>query len=639
MMKMLSEKEIILIPAAFSCNLIRMKNIVFALLAIFLMNTSVFSQEGNFDKIEPPFWWKNMNNKELQIMFHGDQISQFHIKIDIDGIQLLRTEKTNNPNYLFLYVNIDKSFSSNSFDIKFFLQNKEISSVNYELKDRIENSEARIGFNSSDVIYLITPDRFANGDTENDYFEDLGDKLDRKDEQARHGGDIQGIINSLDYIQDMGFTAIWVNPVLINQMPRTSYHGYATTDYYKIDPRFGTLNDYIKLSEEADKRGIKLIMDQIMNHCGSEHWWMNDLPDSNWFNDKEKYGITNHRRTVINDPYAAPIDKEKFIRGWFVDQMPDLNGDHPLLRDYMIQNSIWWVEVANLGGIRHDTHCYPGAPFMSAYTCAIMNEYPNFNIVGEEWSENPIIVSKWQRGNQLTANLESCIPSMMDFPLQATLIRSLKQEENWNAGLNNLYELIACDYIYPDPNNLVIFPDNHDMDRYFTQLNEDFDLYKLGLVYLFTIRGIPQIYYGTEILMSNPNSHSHGEIRSDFPGGWKNDSTNAFNGNGLSLRQKESQSFVKTLLNWRKNNTLIHQGKLMHYAPDNGLYVYFRYDENGSIMVVLNKSNDHKKVDKRHYPEMLKYYNKGHLVLENKEVSLDKITIPPRSAYIIELIK
>ena len=631
------EWKTILFPAAFSFNQICMKYIIFTLLALLIISKSLLSQESSFDKVEPPFWWKSMNNSELQIMFHGENISHLKAKIEEEGINLLRTEKTNNPNYLFLYIDIDKSFSPNSFEIQFLLQNNEISSVNYELKDRIENSELRQGFNSADVIYLITPDRFANGNTENDYYEKLGDKLDRTDEQARHGGDIQGIINSLDYIKDMGFTTIWINPLLINQMPRTSYHGYATTDYYQIDPRFGTLNDYIKLSEEANKRGIKIVMDQIMNHCGSEHWWMKDLPDSNWFNDKEKFQITNHRRTVIKDPYAAPSDKEKFIRGWFVDQMPDLNGDHPLLRDYMIQNSIWWVEVANLGGIRHDTHCYPGAPFMSAYTCAIMNEYPNFNIVGEEWSENPIIVSKWQRGNQLTIDLESCIPSMMDFPLQATLIRSLQQEENWNTGLNNLYELIACDYIYPDPNNLVIFPDNHDMDRYYTQLNEDIDLYKMGLVYLFTIRGIPQIYYGTEILMSNPMSHSHGEIRTDFPGGWKNDPSSAFTGIGLSVEQKESQSFVKLLLNWRKNNPSIHFGNLMHYAPDNGLYVYFRYDNKNRVMVILNKSNESRNILRSQYPKMLKSYHKGYSVLNDEELSLDDLKIPARSAYIIEL--
>lgn len=397
------------------------------------------------------------------------------------------------------------------------------------------------------------------------------------------------------------------------------------------------MDDYIKLSEEAQKRGIKLVMDQIMNHCGSEHWWMKDLPDSNWFNNKDKYEITNHRRTVISDPYASKTDKEKFVRGWFVDQMPDLNGDHPLLRDYMIQNSIWWVEVANLGGIRHDTHCYPGAPFMSAYTCSIMEEYPHFNIVGEEWTENPIIVSKWQKGSQIGNNLNSCIPSMMDFPLQATLIRSLNQEENWNTGLNNLYELLACDYIYPNPNNLVIFPDNHDMDRYFAQVNNDFDLYKMGLVYLATMRGIPQLYYGTEILMSNGDDHSHGVIRSDFPGGWPRDSKNAFTGNNLSNKEKEAQDFLKTLLNWRKSQEVIHHGKLMHYAPNQGLYVYFRYHQSEKIMVVINKDNKERKIDAKLYSEMLDKKDILIDIFKNKELKIQDLIIPSRSADIFRI--
>lgn len=378
-------------------------------------------------------------------------------------------------------------------------------------------------------------------------------------------------------------------------------------------------------------------MDQILNHCGSKHWWMSDLPDSNWFNNKDKYQITNHRRTVISDPYASKTDKEKFIRGWFVDQMPDLNGDHPLLRDYMIQNSIWWVEAANLGGIRHDTHCYPGAEFMSSYTCRVMDEYPNFNMVGEEWTENPIIVSKWQKNNKIDTGINSCIPSMMDFPLQATLVRSLKQEESWNTGLNNLYELIACDYIYPNPDNLVIFPDNHDMDRYFTQVNEDINLYKLGLIYMATMRGIPQLYYGTEILMSNGTDHSHGVIRSDFPGGWEDDARNAFNGKNLSKSELEAQNFLKTLLNWRKSNQAIHSGKLMHYAPDQGLYVYFRYNNNEKVMIVINKNENERNINYQSYPEMLNSDNTAMDIFSNKIKLIQNLSIPGLSAMIFEI--
>ena len=620
--------------ASFLLKHLKMKKIILGF--ILFLSLHAFNQDLNIDRMEPPYWWSNMNNPELQIMFYGENIAEFDCKILNDEIINTEFLKTNNSNYLFLNVNIPKNFQKN-LEIEFSKEGKTQNVIEYILKKRIDKSANRQGFNNSDVIYLITPDRFANGNTDNDINEDLGDILDRKDPQARHGGDIQGVIDNLDYIKEMGYTAIWLNPVLENNMPRTSYHGYATTDYYKIDPRYGTMEEYLKLSEEANKRGLKLIMDQIMNHCGSNHWWMNDLPDKNWINDKETYQITNHKRTVITDPYAAPSDKEKFERGWFVDAMPDINGNHPLLSKYLIQNSIWWVEAANLRGIRHDTHPYPGATFMSAYTCAIMNEYPNFNIVGEEWSEIPSIVAKWQAGNSSATQRKSCLPSLMDFPLQVTLNKSLVDKETWGTGMNKLYEIIALDYIYPDPENLVIFGDNHDMDRFYTQINEDFDLFKMGMIYLATMRGIPQIYYGTEILMSNGKDHSHGVIRSDFPGGWNADFKNAFTGENLSDKEKEAQVFVNTLLNWRKNKEVIHNGELMHYSPVNGMYVFFRYNDSQKIMVVLNKDIKDRKIIFSDYPEMLGNKKKAKNIFSGKDLKIEDISIPSRSAAIYEI--
>lgn len=374
-----------------------------------------------------------------------------------------------------------------------------------------------------------------------------------------------------------------------------------------------------------------------MNHCGSQHWWMGDLPDDEWINNKEKYQITNHKRTLIKDPYAAPSDIEKFERGWFVDAMPDINGNHPLLSRYLIQNSIWWVENANLGGIRHDTHPYPGASFMSDYTCAIMNEYPNFNIVGEEWSEIPTIVAKWQAGNEIASDLNSCLPSLMDFPLQVTLNKALIAEETWGTGMNKLYEIIALDYIYPDAGNLVIFGDNHDMDRFYTQINEDIDLYKMGMIYLATMRGIPQIYYGTEILMSNGDDHSHGVIRTDFPGGWKDDSKNAFTGHNLSDQEKEAQAFIKTLLQWRKSCSAIHHGQLMHYSPNDGLYVYFRYHQDEKIMVILNKDDQDREINSKDFPEMLRESDRVKNIFTQENSNIDDILVPKRSALILEI--
>lgn len=612
-----------------------MKNIIIGLLLLF--SAVVFAQDLKIDRMEPPYWWSDMANPVLQIMFYGDNIADFDCKVKNTEITQSEIKAVKNPNYLFLYVTIPDYFNGN-LEIEFSRNGKIIDVIEYILKKRKENSSNRAGFNSSDVMYLITPDRFANGDPKNDINKDLGDKLDRSEPFGRHGGDLKGIINHLDYIEEMGFTAIWLNPVLENAMESSSYHGYATTDYYKIDPRYGNMDDYIQLSEEAQKRGIKLIMDQIMNHCGSNHWWMSDLPDENWINDRKKYDFTNHKRTVVMDPYAAPSDKEKFEKGWFVSAMPDINGEHPLLSDYLIQNSIWWVEAADLGGIRHDTHPYPGAKFMSEYSCAIMNEYPNFNIVGEEWSEIPTIVAKWQKGNPSSEILNSCMPSLMDFPLQVTLNKSLVDEESWGTGMNKLYEIIALDYIYPDPNNLVIFGDNHDMDRFFTQIGEDINLYKMGLIYLATMRGIPQIYYGTEILMENSDHpHHHGVIRTDFPGGWDNDSKNAFTGENLSEEEKEAQEFVKSLLNWRKNNEVIHSGKLMHYSPVDGMYVYFRYNDNKKVMIILNKDQKDRSINFEDYSEMLESKNSAFNIFSKEEKNISKLNIPSRSAAIFEI--
>jgi glycosidase len=612
-----------------------MKNTFIGLLI--LITGTIFSQNFQIDRIEPPYWWSGMANPELQIMFYGENIADFKCSVTNEGEFDSKIVTTENPNYLFLYLNIPKNHIGN-LEIEFSKDGKIVDIVEYIIKQRKAKSAQREGFNSSDVMYLITPDRFANGNTDNDIDKDLGDKLDRSEPFGRHGGDIKGIIDHLDYIEEMGFTAIWLNPILENAMPSSSYHGYATTDYYKIDPRYGSMEDYLQLSVEAQKRGIKLIMDQIMNHCGSHHWWMSDLPDEEWINSKEKYEITNHKRTLIMDPYAAPSDIEKFERGWFVDAMPDINGEHPLLSTYLIQNSIWWVEAADLGGIRHDTHPYPGAKFMSDYSCAIMNEYPNFNIVGEEWSEIPTIVAKWQRGNPTSTHLNSCMPSLMDFPLQVTLNKSLIDEETWGTGMNKLYEIIALDYIYPEPNNLVIFGDNHDMDRFYTQIKEDFDLFKMGIIYLATTRGIPQIYYGTEILMENTDHpHHHGVIRTDFPGGWETDSKNAFTGENLSDKEKEAQSFIKNLLSWRKNAKVVHYGKLMHYSPKDGMYVYFRYNNNEKVMVVLNKDVKDRKINSENYPEMLNEDKNAYNILTDKEFSLDKIIIPARSAAIFEI--
>ncbi len=596
-----------------------------------------YAQSSTIEHVEPPFWWTGMKNPSLQIMLHGTGIGQLNPEFNYPGIVIDSVVNPSNTNFLFLYLTVKPEVRPGSFEIKLQKNNKVYARYLYKIHERNKGSVQRQGFSAEDVIYMVTPDRFANGDPDNDYSPAALERPDRSNLSGRHGGDIKGIIQHLDYISDMGFTALWVNPVLENNQPTVSYHGYSITDFYKTDPRFGTNEEYLQLSSEVSKRGIKLIMDQVMNHCGSGHWWMKDMPYPDWLRTTQSGGPTNHRRSTFNDPYASKSDRESFEKGWFVPTMPDMNQDNPHLARYLIQNSIWWVEYAGLGGIRHDTHPYAGAEFMSAWTCAIMTEYPGFNIVGEEWSENPAIVAKWQRGYSGGVNLRSCLPSLMDFPLQMSVSKALTEKETWSDGFIKLYEMLANDFLYPDPNRLVIFPDNHDMDRFFTQVNEDPELFKLGMAFFLTTRGIPQIYYGTEILMKNSMRGNHGNIRSDFPGGWTGDAVNGFTGTGLSASQSDAQKFIKQMLNWRKKTEVIHSGRLMHYSPANGAYVYFRYSKDQKVMVVLNKSDIPLTLDARNYPEMLAPGCTFRNVLSGSEFSSEKIQVPAKTPLILEV--
>lgn len=596
------------------------------------------AQEQNIWHVEPPNWWVGMQNTELQIMLHGSNISDFEPLIDYRGVEITKVERTSNPNYLFIYLTINENANAGKMSITLTSEDRDPLVVVYDLKSRENNSKNRKGFDASDVICLITPDRFANGDPSNDEFPDMADKLDRDNPDGRHGGDLKGIIDHLDYLADMGYTALWLNPVVENDMQAYSYHGYSGTDLYKIDPRFGSNNDYLLLSEEAHKRGIKLIMDQIMNHCGSGHWWMSDMPSEDWINSMDKYRQTTHKRVVLNDPYVAESDIKKFTEGWFVRTMPDMNQNNPLLADYLIQNSIWWVEFAKLSGIRHDTHSYAGKEFMKEYSCRIMTEYPNFNIVGEEWTLNPAIIAKWQKGKINSDNYSSCMPSMFDFPLQSALVQALTEEESWDRGWIKVYEMLSNDFLYADPFNLVIFPDNHDMDRFYTQLNEDMNLFKMGIAYNLTMRGIPQLYYGTELVMTNSNP-GHGLIRSDFPGGWPGDVKNGFTSKNLSEEEIEAQLYLKKLLNWRKKSATIHNGNLMHYAPVGGVYIYFRYLDNQVVMLAFNKGMEPVDFIAENYPEMLKDVDHGYNVISEKNQSISDLILAPQSVLILEFNK
>jgi glycosidase len=567
----------------------------FCFLILFILGSSLYAQK--IDRIEPAYWWVGMENNQLELMIYGKDISQFTPSIDNKNIQILDIKKTENSNYLFLNLDLSKAVSG-KFNINFSKKGKRIDfSVAYELKARNKDSKLKEGFNSSDVIYLITPDRFANGDVANDVVKTMNEKtVDRKNDYGRHGGDLKGITNHLDYIDEMGFTAIWPTPVLTNDMKSSSYHGYAMTDFYEVDPRFGTMNDYIDLAQQAKNKGIKLIMDQVANHIGLEHWWMKDLPTNDWVNYQEEFlknnmVVTNHRRTTNQDAYASIKDKNLMSEGWFVSSMPDLNQRNPLLAKYLIQNSIWWIETLDLGGIRQDTYPYPNKQFMSNWAGAIMKEYPNFSIVGEEWSANPLLVGYWQQGQKNKDGYVSNLSSTMDFPMKNSIVDALNEAERWDVGFVKMYEGLANDFSYANPSKIMIFPDNHDMDRIFTQLKENVVNTKMALGYLLVLPRISQLYYGTEILMQNSaKPGDHGLIRTDFPGGWNGDPSNAFTGENLTADQAEMQSFLKKLLNYRKNSEAIHSGKTIHFAPENGVYVLFRIKNDEIVTVILNKN-------------------------------------------------
>ena len=582
-----------------------MKYIFFFLLII----SNSFAQ---IERVEPPNWWIGFENNNLQLLVKEQNIGIASPSISYNGVSIKKVNKAKSNNYLFIDLEIDKTTKPGTFDIVFTFPNGKKKKQEYILLKREKNAKEILGFDSSDAIYLITPDRFSNANPKNDKFENLNEKtINRKDDYARHGGDIQGIINHLDYIDNLGFTTLWPTPLLTNDMKRGSYHGYAITDYYQVDPRFGSLEDYKKLADELHNKNMKLIMDQVANHCGLEHWWMKDLPFSDWvnfqekFEAKEKVPFSNHRRTTNQDLYVAEIDKEGMSNGWFVETMPDLNQRNEFVANYIIQNSIWWIETLSLNGIRQDTYPYPDKKFMANWAGAIMTEYPNFNIVGEEWSTNPLLIAYWQKNHKNKDGYASNLKSTMDFAMQKNIVDALNEEETWDKGLVKIYEGLANDFAYENPKNILLFPDNHDMSRIFTQLNGDIINTKIALSYLLTLPRIPQLYYGTEILMNDfAKPGDHGLIRTDFPGGWQNDSINAFTQKGLSKEQIEMQNFLSKVLNFRKNSKAIHHGRTIHFAPNDGVYLLFRISDDETVVHIINKNDKSISIDLNRFKEV-----------------------------------
>lgn len=596
----------------------------------------------NIKHIEPLSWWTNMQSNDLQIMVHGEGIGALTPEFSHAALTINHVHRPKNPNYLFIDVTLSDALKPGDYALDFYLDQRKVLTKQYRFNSRNRHSAAAQSFTPRDVIYLVTPDRFANGDQNNDQVAYLSEGVARNEKGGRHGGDIQGIINQLEYIAEMGFSQLWTNPMIENNQPSYSYHGYSATNFYKIDPRFGTNELYRQLSDKAQEKGIGLIKDVVLNHIGSKHWWLTDLPMDNWLNyQNQPYTGTHHRRESLHDPHATNKDQALFANGWFVPSMPDLNQTNPFVSTYLIQNTLWWIEFANLSGLRVDTYSYSDKNFLTAWTKRITTEYPNINIVGEEWTTNPAIVAYWQRGKMNQDGYQSYLPSVMDFPFQDALVNALTQQESWNAGLTQLYQSLANDFLYADPYNLVTFTDNHDMSRIYTQLNEDMALYKMAMSILFTTRGIPQVFYGTEIAMTNRGTDDHGIIRSDFPGGWQKDHANVFKRQHLTKTQAEALAFTKTILNWRKQAPAIHQGKLVHYAPNEGVYVYGRLlNDHQKVMVIVNKNTQPVTFNPTDFAEIIGASTQALNALNDEVFSLSApFKVPEKTALILSLIR
>jgi glycosidase len=593
------------------------------------------AQNYRIDHLEPPSWWTGMQHKQVQLMVHGTGIADLDPRIEYPGVRIDSVTRVANRNYLFIDLTVSEQAKPGRFDITFRNAGANIK-YSYELMAREAGSAQRKGFDGSDAIYQIMPDRFANGVPSNDSPPAMADKANRGFGGGRHGGDIQGVIDHLDYIAKLGFTQLWPTPLVENDMPDYSYHGYAATDHYKIDARYGSNEDFRRLSAEARKKGIGIIQDVVLSHIGTGHWWMKDMPTPDWTNYAGKFVPTAHHRVSVQDKYGAEADRQNFTRGWFGPNMPDLNQTNPLVATHLIQNNIWWIEYAGLSGLRIDTYGYSDGAFLTKYTRRLMAEYPKLNMVGEEWHKSPAVVSHWQRGKVNFDGYVSSLPSLMDFPMMYAMRTALTDKD---AGFNEVYETLSLDYLYPEPGNLVLFEGNHDISRMYSVVGEDFDLYKMALAYTMTMPRIPQFYYGTEILMTSATkARDDASYRHDFPGGWAGDKINAFTGAGLTQKQRDAQAFVAQLVNWRKSQPVIHHGKMMQFGPENDTWVYFRYNDTKKVMVAFNKNAKPAALPTARFQEILKGASAGVDALTGKTFDLSAtLTLPARSAVILEI--
>ncbi|MBV2246680.1 MAG: glycoside hydrolase family 13 protein [Lentimicrobium sp.] len=599
--------------------------------------TTISAENLNF-RVEPPSWWTGMQNPSLQLLVYGKDISKTTLTLDYPGVRLIKKSSVENPNYLFLDLEISPEAKPGSFNLVFREGKKKVFEYTYVLNERNRGSASRKGFGAEDVIYLLMPDRFANGNPSNDNMPGMLEAADRSNPSGRHGGDIEGIRQHLDYIKDLGMTAIWLNPVLENNNPAYSYHGYAITDFYKVDPRIGTNAEYLTLVEEAHQKGLKIIKDMIFNHCGINHWFIRDLPMQNWVHQFPEFTRSNFRAEALTDPYASDYDRNKLLEGWFDTNMPDFDQRNSFVSEYLIQNSIWWIEYAGLDGIRLDTQPYPYKEMVAEWGRRVFDEYPNFNIVGEAWLNVEGMNAYYQKDALVGDGYNSNIPSITDFSMYGATTRAFTEPEGWAEGMARLYYVLAQDFLWADPFKNLIFLDNHDLNRYYNTVGNDMDALKMAMTFLLTTRGTPQVYYGTELLMDGQEHKGHGEIRRDFPGGWKGDTLNAFMREGRSDAQNEIFDYMQRLLKYRAGSAAITKGKLLQFIPDEGVYVYFRQWEDETVMVLLNNSHSAKNIELSRFAEATIGYHSAQDIMTRQSKKLTgNIQCEPRSAMILEL--
>ena len=627
----------------FNDSCMNFKNILSSAFTLLIISVTSLPAQINKQelKVEPLHWYTDMPGNRLQLIVYGDNIGHFRAtQPTYEGVTIKKQIAVDSPNYLFLYLGLSADVKPGKFPI-ILKHGKKERSFEYEIKEKTNSPGRNQGFDSSDVIYLLMPDRFANGNPDNDTIEGMLEAANRNDPSGRHGGDIEGIEQHLDYIKDIGMTAVWLTPVFENdQTPDyKAYHGYAATDLYKIDRRLGSNEEFVSFVETCHKKGLKVIMDMIHNHVGNQHWWMKDLPTKDWIHDWNEFGQTNFRGEIQSDPYAAAYDLTKLQKGWFVREMPDLNQRNELLADYLIQNTLWWIEYSGVDGVRMDTYVYPYKDYMARWAKTIMETYPSINIVGESWVETVAHEAYWQQDKAGEYDgYNSYLPSVTDFQIYFALKEVFNEPFDWNSGIMRLYYVLSRDRLYADPMKNVIFLDNHDVERFYSTVNENKAYFKMAYAYLMTTRGIPQVYYGTELMFRRGDVEGDGSKRADMPGGWEEDERSVFTAAGRTTGENEALDYVSKITNWRKGSKAIHQGKLLHFVPENNVYVYFRHTAEETVMVVMNLHKKAATISRKKHIEMLRGFTKAFNIVTGQTISINEdFIVPGETTSIFEL--